>query len=446
MGNVFLDERARFIARIQELAVVLVAAWALVAAGYSIRTGALTLIHPAYSYPLLLVFYQWISTMGIHVRLRDRELLLSALVGLEGESLLHALRDSSLQAGLSLKSLRMVVLMVSAHQVIAFAVFAAASLIGAPVSASGYILCGLHAAFASAVSGMVRVFSENQILLGEGVVVTGGMEFRRFLAVFGIVSGAVPAAVLISRDSSTLPISWILELLERLARLLSLRLGDGATQRLQRLLQDRSGYGDRFTSAFSGGNLGLWSYLIGEIFRRVLATAAVIVLYFFVVSPLLSEEFRAALARRNPLAFLIDKLKEFARFILGLGRRFRDWLSWRKRGDRSWRREGQDQRAASLGADLRDELPLRKRIQAGRVLRAFLRLMRWAEHRGVGYRVHETLQEYGGRLHPIVPDRGLEVSLIVDVLEEALFSAHLVSADRVSRYFTAIREVRKTAA
>ena len=108
--------------------------------------------------------------------------------------------------------------------------------------------------------------------------------------------------------------------------------------------------------------------------------------------------------------------------------------------------EAQGRRLAGEGLSERDRLSIRKRIQAGRLVKAFLRLLRWAEQHGVSYRDYETLLEFSTRLLPVVPESRPDISLIVDVLEEALFSTHIVSAERVTRYFSAIRGIRKKTA
>jgi hypothetical protein len=445
MGNVFLDERAGFVARIQELAAVLVAAWALLAAVTSFRLRAFTPLHPAYIYPLLLVLYQWTVTMAIHMHLRERELLLAVLIGREGDALLHTLRDSSLQASMSLKSLRAAVVLASAQQGIAFILFAAASALNAPIGAGGYILCVTHAIFGFAAIGLLKVFSENQLLLGEGVVVSGRMEGRRLIASWAIVACAVPAAVLASRDSSLLPFSLLLDLLRRLSQFLTFHFGEGAARWIQQLLLSRSLSTDQLNDLASGGGMDPSILLMGEALRRLLVAGIVITLYFFIVSPLLSEEFLAALGKRSPLSFLLRKLRDFMEFWKRMGERFREWLLWRGRG---YRRRLYVTTGARIGAHdpaMRGNLSLRKRIQLGRLMKAFLQLLKWAERRGVSYRGHETLQEYSTRLLPVIPDRSPEISFIVDVLEEGLFSTHIVSADRMSRYFSAIKGIRTAA-
>jgi hypothetical protein len=446
MGNVFLNERARFVARIQELAAVMTAMWIFTAAVYSIRARAFTLIHPAFVYPLALVLYQWTVTLTVHMHLREREFLLSALVGLEDEALLHALRDSSLQAGQSLKSLRAVIVLASAHLGISFVMYAICGAVQAPVPAWGYVACAAHAAFSLAVIGLMRVYCENQLLLGEGVVISGRLEGRRLIALFIIVAGAVPAAALASRDFSLLPISFIIGLLDKLSGLLAMKLSAESIRRIYEILRARSVSGNPFQGLPSAAGINPWIVLASEALRRLLITGIGAVLYFFLVSPLLSEEFLEGLRKRNPILFLLGKLRGFLLFWRLLGRRFREWLRWRGSGRRIRGNDSPASRLAAASSSAREKLSMRKRIQSGRMVKAFLQLLRWAERRGVSYRDYETLLEYSTRLIPIIPDSGSDVSLVVEVLEEALFSPHLIRADRTARYFSAIRGIRKTGA
>jgi hypothetical protein len=89
---------------------------------------------------------------------------------------------------------------------------------------------------------------------------------------------------------------------------------------------------------------------------------------------------------------------------------------------------------------------MRKRIQAGKVLKAFLLLLEWGEERGVIYKTFETPKEYTLRLESHVSSGVMTLPLVVDVLEESLFSSHLVGRERLAGYYKAIREIRQGAA
>ncbi len=296
------------------------------------------------------------------------------------------------------------------------------------------------------VVAIMRVYTQNQLLLGEGVVVPDRMEGRRLIALSIIVAGAIPVAVLSARNSSLLPLSFILGLLEKLSGFFSLQLSEDAARRLYEILRPRTGYGNLFQQYPGGMEITPGMILFGEALRRLLVTGIVAVVYFFLISPLLSEEFLDSLRRRRPIAFLRRRLRELIEFWKRMVRRFREWLAWRGSGRRILRSEAEGVRLAGEGLSERDKLSMRKRIQVGRLVKAFLRLLRWADRHGVSYRDYETLLEFSTRLLPVVPESRPEVSLIVDVLEEALFSTHIVSAERVARYYTAIRGIRKKTA
>ncbi len=444
LGNLLRAERARFLARVQELAAVLAVLWVILAAVYSVKARAFTPAHIAFAYPLALALYQWMGTLLIHGRLRERELLLQGLSGLEEEALLHALRESSLQASQALKGMKAVILATSAHLAVTVVLYGACAASAAAVPVAAYVMCMAHAVFALAVTGLMRVYGENQLLLGEGVVVSGRMEGRRTIALLVLMAMAVPVALLASRDASLLPLSLIVGLLERLAALLSARIGNETARRIAALLRAQGGRVDPLRGTPVMVQPGPMVVLFAEAVRRVLVTAIAAAAYFFIVSPLLSQEFLRALGRHGPLRFLLRKLREALDFLKVMVERLREWWKWMRSPRRTAEREPAGGMAAS--APDREKLPLRKRLQSGRLIRAFLGLLAWAERRGVDYREYETLLEYSSRLLPIVPEAGSEVALVVDILEEALFSAHLVSAARTSLYFSAIKDIRKKTA
>ena len=65
----------------------------------------MTLPRLDFLYPLVLALLEWIFAWAIHLRLREREILLNAVFGKRGEELLHELRDASMQAAVAARGL-----------------------------------------------------------------------------------------------------------------------------------------------------------------------------------------------------------------------------------------------------------------------------------------------------------------------------------------------------
>lgn len=249
VGNILTRERLDMFARLRELLIVLAAMYLVLTAISDIRTGTLLPDQTTLAYPLCLVFLQWTLTAIVHVRLRDRELILTVLVGKSGEAMLHTLRDASLQAGSSLKGLRRIALLVWTLQGIIFVTLLAALFKDSPISGWGYAICGLDSLFGFLVLGIVHSFESDQILLGEGVVVPGGLQVERLTVACVVVAVGIPLALLGSRNDAPLPLSLITWLLARIAALFPLEPGQLAAGGLGDILQAQLNYQRQLASS-----------------------------------------------------------------------------------------------------------------------------------------------------------------------------------------------------
>jgi hypothetical protein len=61
----------------------------------------------------------------------------------------------------------------------------------------------------------------------------------------------------------------------------------------------------------------------------------------------------------------------------------------------------------------------------------------------VPYRGFDAPREYTFRLAAIFPERSGQLALVTDVLEEALFSTHLLPGERMAAYFSTVREIKQ---
>lgn len=442
VGNILFDERASFLARLRELIVIMAAMYVALSLTASIRARAYVPADVTFIYPLVLVFFQWNFVVTVHMQLRDREILLAVLASKEGEAMLHSLRDASLQASAALRSLRRASSLAAFFQAAVFFVLAICLLLRVTIPPWALIACALHAAYGLLVRGILNTFAHDQVLLGEGVVVPGRLEAARLWAALALVAIGLPLAVLGSRNASPLPLSIILAFFSWLAGLLPSHYAPDMVDRIQKMIESRLAFERQMLASAPPPPINPSVFLLLEALRRLFVTVVGAAVYFFLVSPLLSEEFFDSLKKRSLIAFLSKKLSALLHFFTRAARRLMRWL----------RRAGRPMAAidepAGKSTGYRGppaaaaKASLRKRLQVSRILRAFLLLLRWGGGRGVAYQSSETPLEYSHRLREVVPLRQRELSLIVEVLEEALFSSHLLARKRVAGYFLAIREVR----
>jgi hypothetical protein len=401
------------------------------------------LVHPDFIYPLGLTLIQWMCVWILHKCLREREILLSAIAGKTGAGLLHNLRDASLQAEVAARSLRAVKLVEAVFQAIIFVVFLLAAAFKAPLSWQALMLGASHALFGFLVTGVMNMYAQNQFLLGEGMVVPARFEWSRMASIVALPLMCVPVVLLLSRHDAPLSLSAILSALDAFFRsfpaLPMWRLMDP----VRIMLEQQQRYSE-MTRAMSAAPLSPLFLLFIFVLRRLIRIALILGLYFFLVSPLLSEEFLQSIRTRSFMDFIRRKLNN----ILRAGRRFaqwiRAWLSLKGRAAAREKPEARDDARDAARPPRPHVLPWRKRLQMSAVLKAYLRFLQWGESRGVPHRICDAPREYASRIATLFPEASPQLTLMTEILEETLFSTHLLPRDRVGVYFSTIREIRKS--
>ena len=443
MANVLFAERAGILARLRELLAVMVIVWLALGTLRGLQTHVAALVHVDFIYPLGLTLAQWICVWILHRCLRERELLLSAIAGRKGENMLHALRDSSLQAEISARSLRAVKLVEALFQAVIFVLLLLAAALKVPLQSQALVLAASHALFGFLVTGTMNMYIQDQLLLGEGIVVPARFEWSRMGTIVAVPLVSIPLVLLLARNDAPLPLSALLGLLERLFRSFPAipiwRLLDP----VRSILEQQQRYAE-MTRAISGASPTPLFLLFLFILGRLIRIAFILGLYFFLVSPLLSEDFLASLRKRSLVDFVRRKLSDFLRACRRLARRLRAWLSFKGReGPKRASEDARDDARNAARGPPPYTLPRRKRLQTSRVLKAYVQLLAWGESRGVPYRGFDAPLEYAFRLAAAFPDKSGQLALVTEVLEEALFSTHLLPGARMAAYFSTIREIRR---
>ena len=75
------------------------------------------------------------------------------------------------------------------------------------------------------------------------------------------------------------------------------------------------------------------------------------------------------------------------------------------------------------------------------MLKAFLQLTRWARRRGAPYRPHMAPLEFAGAVAHVAPEHEGRLVRSMELLEEALYSPHVLPREKMRLYLELIREV-----
>jgi hypothetical protein len=449
MGNLLFKERAAFAARIRELVVLLALAFGYLFMLLGVRSGRALHLSPVLIYPLTATLLQWLFSHGIHCGLRERELLLGSLTGKRGAALRHCLRDSSYQAGLTVRVLRNIKAGAIVFQIQIVALLIAAAVLKRQPTFGGQLVVSLHTIVGLLGIGMLHGFEEQQLLLGSGIPLPLALERRRVLFCLSILAITAAAVILAARNASLLPLSALIALLRKLASLFRFPAGPGWAEALQNTLIERQRYYQAMPFAQPAPVASPLALLMVEFLRRLFTTLLGTGLFLFLVFPLLSQDFIDRLRELRPFASLWRRLRVFLGFTVRFWLRFLRWLRQLRLSRRRAFLTVEDERGAAAGPKhgriKSRRFSVRKRVQMSRVQRAFLVLTKWGEQLGVPYVFFLTPLEYSEQLSAAVPAGSGQLTYVVEVFEEVMFSTHLVAGGRIARYLRAIRSLSRLA-
>jgi hypothetical protein len=398
---------------------------------------------------MLLVAVEWLFAVVIHAALRERELLLSLVVGKDRGELKESLREMGTEAAASLAGLSRVRQLIVAFQAIAFLAVFFLSIARPQVLTPGLVILAVaHFAIGLALLIAVNGYREWQALMGEGFAESRHLRSRRagFAAVLCLVAALalIPA---VGRDAP-LPSSYLQAFIAWLQRITTLpertatydeetRDTEAPDYRLEEQSQALRGLGE------GGPQNEALQRLLRILILVVVAGGPAIVIVVLLVAPL----FRKREQKAHPVRALRDW---FARTARALAQGFRNFLAalrYRPRGDvrRKSLRDILFGRADADAARPADERAgFFQRLGLSREIRTFVKVIRWGERRGVPF--HRSLgpREYAGALGASVPEVKSDLERLADILEELLFSGRGLPPRRTEEYFDAARLVLRT--
>jgi hypothetical protein len=311
---------------------------------------------------------------------------------------------------------------------------------GARVSAGGMVVFLLQGVVGFVFLTILNNAAQDHFLAAEGVAVGPLFKRRRTSQAAVLLMVGVGLVLLFARRTSVFPLSIFGPLLEWLRSLMDREMEIGPPPpvrpnipRPQQDLMDLLELGDRDPNP--------WVEILRFILRviwNVIKWAGLVVLGYLLISPFLSRYFRTRLRGLRPLAFLLEQAKALGSF---LRRIWEDLAAWLRRPPAE-RQERRRQRRREWIRTVRVRRPgMFKRMEMGRVLRAYVRLIRWGGRRGVSFRVSYAPREYADQLKERLPEHAGALEEAMVILEQALFSPVRIGRQRVGVYLKRIREI-----
>jgi hypothetical protein len=395
---------------------------------------------------IVLTDVEWVLSIVIHSALRERELLLSLVVGKDRKMLKECFRDMGAEASNSLAGMTRVRRLLIVFQALAFVGLFVLGLAKPQAISPGIAVMAL-AHFAGGIIFFFTVtgYMERQALMGEGFTMSPRISSRRTtFAVALCLASCLVLIPLVGRDAP-LPPSYLQSFLEWLQRIATLPDRQAAVKidatresAPKMKLDDQS----RALSGLEG--TGQNNEALQKFFRILILVlvaggpaAAILIL---LVAPLFrrrQERLHPLRALRNWLAGAIRGLAQGVRNIAGALRRRPAHA-----GGRMSLRDILFGRTRSAEARVGEErVGFFQRLALSRELKAFVKVIRWGERRGVPF--HRSLGpgEYAASLGSSVPAVRAELDTMATILEQILFSGRGVAPQRSEEYLEAARLV-----
>ncbi len=380
---------------------------------------------------------EWFLATTFQETFRSREYLLEEMEGKSGAALTIAIRDATTLTGATLSGLKTLRIMtiVFALSLAVFLVTIDSFRVPLPQATAAAILASFL--LLPLVAALTGQYAFEHDAASEGFPIDEELRSRKLrvavaMVIFPLLLApfAAGAEAPLSPDLLHRFLAWLADLfaLKAVPMDLTPQIEPGQPELIEELLRLREA--DR-------GRAGIdLSWLIA-ILKRVFLIAAGLGLVAFLLAPLFSKQFRAALKKRSLGRFLLRKLRELASLF-----RFRR----HKKAARN-RVEPDDlvPIREALEALTRGRRTRQKRREVGRMTKSFLALIRWGTERGVPYALSTAPGEYVRALAALPEAAGSasEGDLLAagEIFEEALYSDHLLDAPRLADYEHAIRRV-----
>jgi hypothetical protein len=391
--------------------------------------------HPGFEnlwYPVL-AGVQWLFTTSFQGTFRAREFLLEEMEGKKGTELTLVIRDATTLTGATLYGL--VLLRVAA---VVFSLTLALFLVTIDTfavridTATAVVAIGSFF-FLPLVAALTSQYAFEHDVACEGFPIDEELRSRKLRIAFLIVLIPLVLSPFACGEKPPLPHELIDRFLAWLSSLFQFEptpfeLKPEADPGMMQLIEEL----ERLREEEPAPSLIDMTRLLA-ILKRLFFIALPLVVIGFILAPLLSKNFRAAVRNRSLLRFLFRKMKEIA----GLFR-----FARHKKEARVL--VGPDDLAPvreALAELARGRKTRQKRREVGRMTRRFLQLIAWGTTRTVPYSLSTAPGEYVRAL--IHLDTLLAVDFLTagDAFEEALYSDHLLDAERLADYEGAIKRI-----
>ena len=451
VGNYLYKEKVGgFFPRLRELFVILVLSFLLLLllTGDLFQFEARNLLRLRILFPMVCVIFSWSFTYFVHQKLRDRELFLKILMASSERDLTKTFREYHFEAGQTSDGLHSIRRLTIGFQIVIFVLVLVGTALEARITAAVGILVIVHFVF-----GLIFVFSTNSMLqsqglYGEGYLVPGFIQSRRFwFAVLAIIVGCLIMIPIVG-DQPPMPSSILANLMAWLREKLTLKPVEITAKGPELRFSDIQDDAPKLPSVLLEGEIKKRNENLQNIIRTIIIALLIGIPSVAFLIALIAPLFRRSGGKVHPLLSLWNWFSRFWGSIATAIRNMRS--SFRKFKKRSTIKRSLLDNLFGGGRSEEDEEDRDKRpgflrrLTLARNIKIFLRLIRWGEKKGARFAACLGPKEYLGNVGLKVPDIRQTLEEIADLFEEQLFSTHEITDEKNSEYYSKVRLVLKT--
>ena len=449
-GNLLHTERiSGVLPRLRELILVMIVSFGLILLFFGDLTGAgINLARANIWLSLIVVVVQWLLTLRIHTRLRDRELFLSFFADKEPRTFQDVYATHNHEGGNALEGLRSVRKLVLVLFGIAFAVLILLTWSGQLVIAGfqGVLVFVFFASFFLIASALERSMEMLRVLASGHVVSRAQVRQKNATMILLFAFAALVTLPLVGREA-WLPADHLASAWNRLVELLTLDRVMTAVEAPQ---------GPSFESQEQQPELPPLGAAQGAPGRSGLAD---IVRYIgFGLLGLLGAGFLAFLVlpivrmRGTGTSPRQAVAKAVRNLVAGIRGGWAALVTAVRRAMKHGRRVGQlitkvrDQaRAATAAREVaaanRARVSKEERKIHGKVLKAFMRFVRWARRHDVAFDMSLAPREFSEMVASRIPEQRVACLEIGEIFEEIVYSHHEIGSQLQARYHEKVTSV-----
>ena len=426
IGNIMSRERAGAGARLRELVFLLVIVYAITSL---VQDGTMEQrfspsIHNLYV--TIAAGLAWVSTLNIHSSLRQREQFVAQVSQKDGDQLTKYIRDTLGFSEQVSRELKRIASSGAFSLLPLFLAFVGSWSLGETLGVRSYVLSVTYAALYYATLLILNAFQDELEMYGEGLSINAAQQVGRVVMGVSIIGIAALTAFLFARSQSVFSLAIFIEPMEWFLGLFM--DSDRAAEVVSDAMNNTGTVGPSEPSVPMAPSEPSSAFtLLGKILQWTIVSAIGVALLAALILPLFTRDFLNTIKRFRPLAAI-------GRFFRIIGRFFASLFSGKGKS-RSMGGDELDPDTADpfdINKQRRDiKVDPRKRQELDVFAREFTRIFKWAAARDVTLRRGQAPMEFAAELSAAVPGVREDITIATELLEEELYSDHILGKNRV---------------